>query len=259
MLFVWRSLRVVVSWALLLAYMGVLGYLLSREVATLKGFSDKVAHGIAFGVLGVLVYGAWGSVGRSAGERGAVSLLGASLYGLVGELMQSRIPGRHADVTDFFADVMGALLGTGVALLGTGIWRRGHLMRKGLWVVMAWGMASWGLSSRAASGTHLVGATLFVGGVGLKFAGTLTQGNAQRLYDDYLTTALQSELTQLRHNYRSKRRTGTTLSNAGNALLVAGALLSALHALRPSEPHTPLSLSPEVRDKAFLLALRRRL
>ena len=65
-------------------------------------FGDKVAHGIAFGVLGALLYLATGSVWSA--------LLGASLYGLSDELHQMYVSGRSADMRDWLADTIGALI-----------------------------------------------------------------------------------------------------------------------------------------------------
>jgi len=113
-------------------------------------------------------------------------------------------------------------------------------------------------SSHAASKARVFGTALFVTGVGMKFAGLQVQGKAQSTYDDYLTTAVQSEIAQRRDDYRAKRRVGTALSNTGNALLVTGALLTAVSALRSTTSEAPTSLSPRLNGNRVGFAFSRR-
>jgi VanZ family protein len=107
-----RFVRFVLSWAILVAYVWVLYRLMTGNVAVPQGVSDKTAHAVAFGVLAVLAYWAFGALSRSAIRTAAVSCVVSSLYGLFGEYAQSRIPTRHADVHDFYADTLGAVIGT---------------------------------------------------------------------------------------------------------------------------------------------------
>lgn len=65
-------------------------------------YADKVAHGVAFGVLAVLIYLAW--------RRPWWVVTLASLYGVSDEVHQFFVPGRSADVTDWLADTLGALV-----------------------------------------------------------------------------------------------------------------------------------------------------
>jgi hypothetical protein len=131
-------------------------------------------------------------------------------------------------------------------------------LRHRLIVLVALSTLAGAPSSYAASKLRVFGTGLFVTGVGLKFAGVLARGSAQRIYDDYLTTAVQSEIAQLRDDYRSKRRVGTSLSNAGNAYLVTGALLTALSALRATEADAVKSLSAQTNGNALVVAFNRR-
>jgi len=67
---------------------------------------DKLAHAGLYAVLGVLVR--WAS-----GRRRWAVAAGAGV-GTVDELIQSTVPGRHADPLDVLADVVGAAIGAAV-------------------------------------------------------------------------------------------------------------------------------------------------
>jgi len=96
----------VVAWALLLfwqsASTGAGGLLVHLPTG-----SDKVAHGLAY-----LVLGAFASL--ATGSRPAGALL-AVLYGISDEIHQSFVPGRFPDLWDLVADSAGALLGAWLA------------------------------------------------------------------------------------------------------------------------------------------------
>jgi VanZ family protein len=65
--------------------------------------ADKVAHFLAYGLLGLLAC----RLGR--GRRAAVlAVLAASLYGASDEWHQSFVPSRSAEVADWITDTMGA-------------------------------------------------------------------------------------------------------------------------------------------------------
>jgi len=66
-------------------------------------FGDKVVHAGVFGLLGVLVY--------LATYRPRLSFLFSSLYGVSDEIHQAFVAGRTADVRDWLADSVGAILG----------------------------------------------------------------------------------------------------------------------------------------------------
>lgn len=80
--------------------------------------SDKVAHALAYGVLGALWYRALAG-GRASGltlRRGLIAVLGATAYGVTDELHQSFVPGRTMELADLRADALGAL--TAAIVLG---------------------------------------------------------------------------------------------------------------------------------------------
>jgi len=65
-------------------------------------YGDKLAHGVAFGLLGAFVY--------LASRNVWLALLLASAYGVSDEIHQAFVPGRSADVLDWLADTLGAAL-----------------------------------------------------------------------------------------------------------------------------------------------------
>lgn len=80
------------------------------------GMTDKVAHFLVFLVLMVWFCGVF---------RGRVTpwvALGLLAFGILIEILQSRLPYRSAELYDAFADVGGILLGWGVAAVGLGQW-----------------------------------------------------------------------------------------------------------------------------------------
>jgi VanZ family protein len=71
---------------------------------------DKVEHVIAYAVLGLL--------GAASSERsGTRTILGLAVFGLAIEMLQTFSPGRSPDLIDLLADIAGASLGSGLALL----------------------------------------------------------------------------------------------------------------------------------------------
>lgn len=72
-------------------------------LAVLPPGADKVAHALAYAVLGALLAWATGRPGL------AVAL--ATLYGVSDELHQAFVPGRTPDVLDLVADLLGATAG----------------------------------------------------------------------------------------------------------------------------------------------------
>ena len=99
----------------------LVGFWLSAFIAThlprvpraIPRVSDKTLHFVAFAVLGGLL--SWVLQGRVTGlARHAVSvLLIIAVYGAVDELLQIPV-GRHCDVWDWIADLLGATVGLGV-------------------------------------------------------------------------------------------------------------------------------------------------
>jgi VanZ family protein len=112
-----------VAWAALLLYVGSRPSLTAPPVPL---YNDKVAHFLAYGVLGCLLGIGWrlrGVVGDAgaAGARGGdrrragrgwwLPVLLAIAVGAADELHQQRVEGRSAEVGDFLADTAGVLAG----------------------------------------------------------------------------------------------------------------------------------------------------
>ena len=108
-------------WGPVLIYMAVIFYVSSLQQPPLPaGISDKPAH--AFGYLGFgLVIAralAGGLPPRITLRQALLGLALASLYGITDELHQHFVPGRTADIADWYSDSIGAALG----LLGCWAW-----------------------------------------------------------------------------------------------------------------------------------------
>lgn len=78
--------------------------------------NDKVAHVIAYTAVGATYLHAL-LLGTSWPRTLVLGFVLASLFGVTDEAHQSFVPGRHADVGDVLADVVGAALGTALAAL----------------------------------------------------------------------------------------------------------------------------------------------
>jgi VanZ family protein len=86
---------------------------------------DKVAHFGEYYVLGMLLFGA---IGFAASRNRMITFLfllsvGASV-GALDEMLQSYVPGRVTDVTDWAADATGVCLGVATAMLASPLVRR---------------------------------------------------------------------------------------------------------------------------------------
>jgi len=109
-----------IAWPPALAWMGVLFFLSFqtglRPPASF-GISDKVAHALAYGVLGFLF-----SIARLPSSVGSlwrvflVTFLVAT-FGMGTEILQSLVPERHGSVGDVVADAFGGFLAATLILL----------------------------------------------------------------------------------------------------------------------------------------------
>ena len=117
------SLLGALSWVALIWYLSDQP---SIEITPVFEHQDKLLHVAAYFVLGCLTLGAMraGPVGYAPG-RVALAILLAGLYAGLDEYHQSFVPGRHASVYDFLADLTGVLLGVGLLSL----WARKNSIR----------------------------------------------------------------------------------------------------------------------------------
>jgi len=80
---------------------------------------DKVAHLLAYFVFALLLWRAY----LRGGQRSRAALwvvLITAVHGALAELVQRFVPSRTASVTDWGADLVGAML----AVVGAGLWHR---------------------------------------------------------------------------------------------------------------------------------------
>lgn len=77
--------------------------------------SDKLLHGLEYAVFAALIALALGSRGLRPGRALLLAAVLASAYGASDEIHQSFVPDRTADVADWAADTLGAILGAGAA------------------------------------------------------------------------------------------------------------------------------------------------
>jgi VanZ family protein len=73
-------------------------------------YSDKIAHMILFGVFCLLLCRALSARGVKQGRAMGTSLLGASAYAGLCEVIQLFVPGRDCSLYDLYAGVIGALI-----------------------------------------------------------------------------------------------------------------------------------------------------
>ena len=112
----------------------------------------------------------------------------------------------------------------------------------------------------AASTSRILGAGLFIAGIGLKMGGIVTGNDARASIDDYLMTANQTELAMLKEDVRSQKELSRSLSNTADGLMIAGALLAAYSLLRASTEQaaeatlldSPVRMEPRRRSLALL-------
>ncbi len=84
---------------------------------------DKVAHLLAYAVLGALLARAWWWGERVSGRRWALLTIAyGGLFGVIDELHQMPLPTRTASVGDLMADIAGLIIGVVVV----GAWVMAH-------------------------------------------------------------------------------------------------------------------------------------
>ena len=123
---IWR--RILILWFPAIAWMIVL-FVLSAQSSlpsVASTVSDKVEHGGAYAVLGVLMLRALASgTWRGVTLKGvALAVLLATAYGITDELHQLFVPDRSFDLLDMAADAAGAAAGAGV------VWAWGIIRRR---------------------------------------------------------------------------------------------------------------------------------
>lgn len=123
--------RPLAYWLPVLAYMGVLFWLSSRERGLDLGrwglweLSDKWQHMIGYSILGMLLFRAFrGNLAFPAVPAVLCATLVGAAYGVFDEMHQRFVPGRTMDPRDAVADVVGTLAGAVLVALAVGLARR---------------------------------------------------------------------------------------------------------------------------------------
>ncbi len=105
--------NIILYWAPVIFYCGLIVYLssLSNPSENLpsffSGLSDKLVHGIEYGILGILLYRAFQHTTQIRQSIG-MAIICAATFGISDELHQWYVPHRHADIWDVVADASGA-------------------------------------------------------------------------------------------------------------------------------------------------------
>ncbi len=99
-----------IAWTIMVSYALMMP---AREIQSPDGFSfpgqDKVVHMLLFAVLTFLLAKALRE--RSINWNKVKLFFALSLFGLITELVQFKIPDRSADILDLCADVIGVIVG----------------------------------------------------------------------------------------------------------------------------------------------------
>ncbi len=103
------------GWTPVLLYCGIIVYLSSLSYPSKHlpsfffGLSDKLVHGVEYGILGILLYRAFHQTNRKI-ESIILSILCVVVFGISDEIHQSFVPHRQADLWDLLADTLGGTL-----------------------------------------------------------------------------------------------------------------------------------------------------
>jgi len=71
---------------------------------------------------------------------------------------------------------------------------------------------------------------IFFSGIGSGFAGAITHGQAEKIYDEYLHSAVQSDMNRLIDDYNKKHQQSIIATRAGIGLTVGAILFSLIDA-----------------------------
>ena len=99
----------VIAYALLIVFLSAQSTPSQYVPGFLYGLSDKILHGLEYGVLALLLYRAFKHTVKTGWTVG-LSILTAVLFGLTDEIHQWFVPNREADIFDLLADGLGATL-----------------------------------------------------------------------------------------------------------------------------------------------------
>lgn len=102
-------------WGPVLFYCSMIVYLSSQSYPSqhlpsfLYSMSDKLLHGLEYGVLGILLYRAFHQTTRTLASM-SLAILCAVGFGISDEIHQWFVPNRQIDIWDLLADTLGAVI-----------------------------------------------------------------------------------------------------------------------------------------------------
>jgi hypothetical protein len=106
-----------------------------------------------------------------------------------------------------------------------------------------------GISSvHALDGSRFFTWFILFSGVGSSFAGVITHGQAEKIYDEYLHSAAQSDMNRLIDDYSKKHQQSIIATRTGIGLTIGAILISLIDA-----SHIP---QPSVQNNADSFGLR---
>ena len=100
-------------WGPVLFYCSIIVYLSSQSYPSqhlpsfLYSMSDKLLHGLEYGVLGILLYRAFHQTTRTLGSI-ILAIICVVGFGISDEIHQWFVPNRQLDIWDLLADTLGA-------------------------------------------------------------------------------------------------------------------------------------------------------
>ena len=93
-------------------------------------------------------------------------------------------------------------------------------------------------SAYALDGSRFFSGLLFFSGLGASFAGAITQGQANAIYDDYLQSAIQADMDRLINDYSQKRQQSIVASRVGLGLTMGAIIISLFDAFGTPQINT---------------------
>ena len=91
----------------IIVYLSSLSYPSRHFPSFLFGLSDKLVHGVEYGILGILLYRAFRQTTRTFRSI-SLAIIYSVVFGISDEMHQWFIPNRQADLWDLLADTFGA-------------------------------------------------------------------------------------------------------------------------------------------------------
>lgn len=82
----------------------------------------------------------------------------------------------------------------------------------------------------AFDGSRFLTWFILFSGIGSSFAGAVTHGQAEKIYDEYLHSAVQSDMNRLIDDYNKKKQQSTIAVRTGIGLTISAVLISLVDA-----------------------------